>query len=304
MKNNETKHRFAVLGGDRRQVVVAEMLSERGHDVRIFGLGSSGFECKGAQVCSDAEKAIAESEIVILPLPATKNGITLSCPLCNDINLTLRDIVNLAIKHRCKAIFGGNLPDEFIRMGDAGGIAVLDYYRNERLLGKNALASAEGALMVTMEHTEITLKGMKVLISGYGRIGSLLAEMLDRLGAIVTVAARRDEVLCEISLAGFRAIRLCGDTEGLRYAAQDSDVILNTVPDIVFTEAVLKGCSAKQLYVEIASSPGGLDLSAARDVGIRTVFAPSLPGRYAPISAGRYIFETVSDILAERGIYI
>ena len=136
-------------------------------------MGSSGFECKGAQVCSDAEKAIAESEIVILPLPATKNGITLSCPLCNDINLTLRNIVNLAIKHRCKAIFGGNLPDEFIRMGDAGGIAVLDYYRNERLLGKNALASAEGALMVTMEHTEITLKGMKVLISGYGRIGSL-----------------------------------------------------------------------------------------------------------------------------------
>ena len=64
MKNNETKHRFAVLGGDRRQVVVAEMLSERGHDVRIFGLGSSGFECKGAQVCSDAGVLIHEGRFV------------------------------------------------------------------------------------------------------------------------------------------------------------------------------------------------------------------------------------------------
>ena len=60
----------------------------------------------------------------------------------------------------------------------------------------------------------------------------------------------------------------------------------------------------KPLYIEIASAPGGIDLPAARDKGIKTIIAPSIPGKYSPKTAGKYIFETVCDILSERGIII
>ena len=156
--------------------------------------------------------------------------------------------------------------------------------------------------MLAMEHTDVTVCGMNALVCGYGRIGSLLARMLERLGANVTVAARRDETLCEISLAGFRSVRI--GTDGMNEAVRNCDVIFNTVPTVIFSEKMLTGLKNKPLYIEIASSPGGIDPSLARAVGLEIVFAPSLPGKYSPISAGKYIFETVSDVLAERGIYI
>ena len=101
---------------------------------------------------------------------------------------------------------------------------------------------------------------------------------------------------------GYKAIRLGRYGSELSDAANECDVIFNTVPSIIFTENVLNRLKNKPIYIEIASSPGGIDLSAARDVGIETVFAPSIPGKYAPINAGKYIYETVINILSERRI--
>ena len=69
-------------------------------------------------------------------------------------------------------------------------------------------------------------------------------------------------------------------------------------------EKLLKSVNGSPLYIEIASSPGGIDIKAARDAGVEIVLAPSLPGRYAPVSAGKYVFETISEILSERRIKI
>ena len=120
----------------------------------------------------------------------------------------------------------------------------------------------------------------------------------------MTVAARRDETLCEISMDGYRSLRLDGNAEELGAAVDACDVVFNTVPSVILTSSVLGRVKSKPLYIEIASLPGGIDLSAARDARIRTVFAPSLPGKYSPRSAGKYIFETISDILAERSINV
>ena len=154
--------------------------------------------------------------------------------------------------------------------------------------------------MIAMEHTDITVNGMRALVCGYGRIGKVLTDILSVLGADVTVAARRDESLCEISLMGHRALRLDAEGLTLKEGLRNVDVIFNTVPSIIFTEKTLSECKNKPLYIEIASAPYGIDPSAARKVGIETVYAPSLPGKYAPVSAGEYIFETISDIILKR----
>ena len=156
-----------------------------------------------------------------------------------------------------------------------------------------------------MENTDRLIKGMSVLISGYGRIGSALATLLSAMGARVTVMARRDESLCEIAMRGYEPVRIC-ENEPVRAAfdGEEYDVIVNTVPHVVFTRNLLQKLQGKPLYIEVASSPGGIDLCAAREIGIEVIFAPSLPGKYAPVNAGEYIFETVCDILRERGIEI
>ena len=299
MKNTEKKYKFAILGGDRRQEIVAEELLRRGCSVRTWGIG----EVSGAEVCSSVERAIDRSCVILLPLPATRNKTDLAQKDGdNGSPVKLADIVKLAAFHRCGLIMGGMIPDEIKSLGEERGVEVIDFYLSEDLQLKNALPSAEGSLMLAMEHTDITVSGMNALVCGYGRIGRILCALLSSLGASVTVGARREEVLREAGLLGYETVRLDGDALALADVADRSDVIFNTVPDCIFGEAVLSRMEKKPLYIESASLPGGIDTAKARERGIKLLFAPSLPGKYAPVSAGRYIFETVSDILKEKGV--
>lgn len=296
MDNDLRNLKIAVIGGDKRQTVIVGEFIKAGCEVRAFALGDAGQAARGAEICMSVDKAVEGADVIVLPLPVTRDNVYLAAV---GVKVALSDIIKLTAKNRA-ILLGGMIPEEMMRQCRALGIEVYDYYKSESLQRKNALPSAEGALMIAMEHTDITVKGMKALVCGYGRIGSLLALMLDKLGADVTVGARRDETLCEVSLMGYSAIRLGGDGRELSEAVRNSDVIFNTVPSVIFTEKVLSEVKNKPLYIEIASSPGGIDLSAARDAGIDTVIAPSLPGKYSPVSAGGYIFETISDILSER----
>lgn len=305
MSINNEKYCFAIIGGDSRQVVIANELMRRGHSVKVFGLGNLGAHCAKAEQLTSFEKTVDGSDVILLPLPVTRDNASLL--LASDAKadtIELSELVRLASRYKCRAILGGMLPDEICSLCEKEGIFARDYYKSDDLQMKNALPSAEGSLMIAMEHTDITMKNMKALVCGYGRIGSLLASMLQSLGAEVTVAARRDETLCEIAMEGYRAIRIGGNPAELGAAVDESDVIFNTVPSVILTSAVLDKVKSKPLYIEIASLPGGIDLSAARDAGIRTVFAPSLPGKYSPRSAGKYIFEAVCEILSERSINI
>ena len=52
----------------------------------------------------------------------------------------------------------------------------------------------------------------------------------------------------------------------------------------------------------MASKPGGVDLEAAAQLGVKVVWALSLPGKVAPVTAGRSIKTTIYNILHELGV--
>ena len=293
---NKTKYKIAVLGGDGRQAQIASRLAKMGHRVSCFSVDGKLIRISGCEICMGVDKAMSGADFAILPLPLSKDGIHLNS-LSQKIELS--EIVTLAKKNGTR-LFGGVVPSEFRRVCRELDVDVTDYYASESLQIKNALPSAEGSLMIAMEHTDITVSGMRALVCGYGRIGKILADILRKLDAKVTVAARRDEVLCEIEMSGFESVKIDGG-DALSKAAE-CDVIFNTVPYVIFTERVMKNIRSSPLYIEIASSPGGIDSSSARDSGIDIIYAPSLPGRYSPRSAGDYVLETISEILSERGI--
>ena len=298
------KYTFAMLGGDRRQAVIAEKLRNLGHTVRVFGIGSFADDISGLEFCYTPEKAVKGADYIILPLPASRDGKTLNITTVEKTeSLPLEKIVALAHREGCSVIIGGILPTVLKDKANALSVETVDYYENEKLQCLNALPSAEGAISLAMQNSEKVLEGMRVLVTGYGRIGKLLAGKLKALGAVVTVAARRDEVLCEIAMTGFAPLRST-DSSALKKALSDNEMIFNTVPEIIFTKEIVSECSSYPIYIEIASVPGGIDQAGARERGIKVYAAPSLPGRYAPVSAGEYIFETIRKILLERGIKI
>lgn len=296
------KYIFAIIGGDNRQAVVAKKLLSLGHTVRIFGLDVSLGDISGAEIVSSPEKATMGCDVILLPLPMTRDNITLNfISSVENKTVLLTDVLKTVTNKSNTLVLGGMIPEKMKEEALKYDVEIVDYYAVESLQKKNALPSAEGALMVTMQNTDKNIEGMRVLIGGYGRIGKILARKLKALGADVAVTARRDEVLCEIAMSGYNAVNT-KDINTLAREFHSCDVVLNTVPEMIFSKQIIENGKGKPLYIEIASSPGGIDTCSARGTGIQIIYAHSLPGKYAPLSAGEYIFETMYELLKERGM--
>ena len=296
------KYTFSVIGGDHRQLVIIKKLLLLGHGVKVFSISAPIGCIPGAEFTSSAEKALEGSDILLLPLPMSRDGININLT-SSEQTIQIAYLFGLLSKKKNPLVFCGLVSKEIRKQAENAGIELIDYYECEELQRKNALPSAEGAIMVSMENTDRVIEGMNALVCGYGRIGKILAHKLKLLGAHVSVAARRDEVLCEIAMGGFDPIDL-KKTDELISASINSDVIFNTIPVQIFSKLIINKIDTDPLYIEIASAPGGIDVQSARAHGLRLIFAPSLPGKYSPSSAGEYIFETIKDILDKRGMNI
>ena len=291
--------RIAVFGGDSRQIFVAKRLMEDGFKVCAWGLGDKGRELLGDSLCENPKEALRDAEILLLPLPTSLDGVRLHCPLRGE-NESLRLSILLE-EFSGHVLLGGRIPQALQGLAEQRGIVCIDYFDSEILQLKNALPTAEGAIAIAMRELPVTMDGCETAVIGYGRIGSLLAEKLYALGALVTVFARRREVLTQAELRHHKTVLLrCRDGyRGLEQIPPDCRVIFNTVPQRIFVGDALKKIPHGCLFVDLASAPGGIDFEAAEKAGIHAIWATALPGKYAPESAGEIIAQTVETILNE-----
>ena len=205
--------RFAVIGGDGRMTHLAEHLAEQGCSVSLLGCGHDCIpspeegptDRRNLRVCSSLQKAAEESDILVLPLPATRDGQTVPCPRDPDCKVTFEELSAILTRRPDLLLFGGNLPSDFAEKHPSRAI---DYYENQILKLQNAYITAEAALMTAMELTDCTLRGTSAAVLGYGRIGKYLARLLHTLGASVTVCARREDALFEAAAEGCRPLLL------------------------------------------------------------------------------------------------
>ena len=157
----------------------------------------------------------------------------------------------------------------------------------------NAFPTCEGALQLAMEQTAFTLQNARCLVIGAGRIGMLLARKLYALDAQVTVSARCTRDFARIAAAGLHAL----DTRRLAGHLAGFDLIFNTVPAPILTTEVLSDMKPPCFIIDLASLPGGVAADTLLPDGCRVLHALSLPGKVAPLSAARAVFDTVDTIL-------
>ena len=175
------------------------------------------------------------------------------------------------------------------------GIRWIDYFDSEILQLKNALPTAEGAIEIAMRELPVVLDGAKAAVIGYGRIGEVLSHKLKLLGTEVCVYARRAEVCTHAQLLGHTTQRILSEASLL--FDTNTRVIFNTVPSRLFTRAVLKKLPKGCLIIDLASAPGGVDMEAASELEVRSIWATALPGKCAPESAGIILGQTAHSIL-------
>lgn len=283
--------KFAVIGGDRRAAILCALLLEDGHRVQCFGLEKAELP-KAVQKAGCLQSAVYGADWVLLPVPAEKGGNILT-PLSVQ-ELSAQEL--LAVLWPGQVLCGGALGPDTSLGAVRAGLAVYDLMRRRDFTVSNAAVTAEGAAELLMKSSPKCLWGSHVLITGWGRIASILAPKLKALGAYVTVAARKTGDRAMAEAQGMGSCRF----EELPLIVEDVDFVVNTVPAPVLDEGVLQLLRPGTVLLELASAPGGFDRAAAEAQGLTAVHAPGLPGAAAPYTAAELIRNTVYTIIRER----
>lgn len=279
--------KVAVIGGDLRQLEAAKALAEQGFRVYVYGLdivGESGRQA-GVHPASGPAEALHGASLLLLPLPYSRDGMHINAPLSTTV-IPAAPLFSLVGKNTVVA--AGMVDENFPK-----DLTYVDYAAGETFALRNASATVEGALAVAIRETRFTLNGSNVLITGFGRIGKMMAPILRAMGAHVTAIARKDTDRAWASAFGIGAESF----SLLPHIAPTADLIFNTVPALVLDRPILSAMKKNALIVELASLPGGVDLHAAAECGINVVTALGLPGKYAPETAGRIIADLASALL-------
>ena len=213
---------FGVLGGDQRQASMAESMAADGYPVLCAGLE----HVKGKNLKKAGWQEALKADYIILPLPVTKDGVTLNAPYAATELLLDREFFEML---KGKKVFCG-MKNTLLKAGDYfKELTLLDYSKREEFAVRNAVPTAEGALEIAMGEYDGMIAGSRCLVTGFGRIGKVLSGMLKGMGARVTVSARKPEDLAWIEIYGYTPV-----STGKLSEHQGFDFIFNTVPTMIF----------------------------------------------------------------------
>ena len=282
-KNNNTTICF--IGGDERQKYAAINISQY---TKVNTVGGVFESITGANinVFDNPLKAIRNAGVIVLPLPAAAAESVLSF---DDL------VENSADRH----ILGGKFSPYLKSVMENKKVNYTDYYNDDSFTVKNAFLTAEGAVYLAMSSSKDSIKFSKCAILGYGRIGKALGELLKALYADVTVFARKDEAVTTAVEKGLSSIKISSDRH-LSALANNFDIIFNTIPERVISNDVLLALPSKTILIELASLPGGFDPDIATQCEVTFIDGKGLPGKYAPVAAGRILSDTIIQYLKQE----
>ncbi len=285
------KKGFTIIGGDERSIYLAESLLKDGKDVRVFGFDTIKDELK-VEDASNLEEALEDSHVIIGPLPFSRDGVTINA-MFSSKTIDISDVFEKISKNQVLIIGKGD--DDILALAKEKDVHIEDYFLREEMQILNAIPTSEGAIQVAMRERSTTIHGSNVLILGFGRIGKVLAKMINGIGANTFVVARKYSDIAWIKALGYTPILF----EDISKYLSDMDIVFNTVPNMVLSEDLLSKLKKDSLVIDLASKPGGVDFEKAKELGIKVKWELGVPGKAAPVTAANVVKETVYNILGE-----
>ncbi|MBR4261119.1 MAG: dipicolinate synthase subunit DpsA [Clostridia bacterium] len=280
---------ISVVGGDKRTVELVKLLEKDKHEICLFGLGKSE-ELSNFKHASNLEEALQNADLIITSIPLSKDGKKINA-VFTEKTILIEDFFQ---KAKNTIIVTGNITDEiskYIRIENHNKI--IDVMKEEELTIKNAIPTAEGAIQIAMEKSNITIHNSKCLVLGFGRIGKLLSKMLSGIGAKVYCEARKQQDLAWIQAYGYNPIHL----KNIDRVLNQFDFIFNTIPYVIIDKQRLEKIKKECILIDLASKPGGIDFNQAKEMNLQVECALALPGKVAPKTAAEYIYEIIAQLI-------
>ncbi|WP_284140001.1 MULTISPECIES: dipicolinic acid synthetase subunit A [unclassified Virgibacillus] len=286
---------IAVIGGDARYLELIRQLHGLG-DVTTIIVGydklEQGFTGTKKMDFDDLEPE--KLDVVILPITGTKKAGEVEAVFSDQKIYVRREwferlpygtVVFTGITNQYLDSMMANAKATLIPLLDRDDVAIY-----------NSIPTAEGTIMMAIEHTDYTIHSSRIIVAGFGRVGNTVANKFSALGAKVSVAASSIKDLARITEMGLQAIPL----NNLPDYTEQCDLLINTIPAPVITKEAIQQLPSHALIFDLASKPGGTDFDFAKQRGIKAILARSLPGVVAPKTAGKILADVIIQILNGR----
>ena len=243
--------KIAVIGGDERCRVCANLFSESGCECAVYGLEKSLYDCCATK-CVSLSDALGDCDVLLLPLPVMHDGAFISAPL-SERKIALADIFSRINDNT--VIFAGNPGRCFFAAAEAADIQneIINYAEIPEFSILGAVPTAEGAAAEIPKLTGKTVSGSVILVTGCGRVGKQLSILLKSMNADVYVSARKNADISWIDANGMKSLR----TSCISDCNIAFDIICNTVPALIFDKKTLENLKGNPAILELASKPYG-----------------------------------------------
>jgi len=288
-----TGTRVAFIGGDARQLEVIQRLTELDATVTLIGFDNLTQSFTGATHAELTAEALADIDAVLLPVVGTDEAGKIEAIFTSKELFLTPDCFSLLPKHA--KVYAGMAKPYLRNLCAEQGVVLIELLDRDDVAIYNSIPTAEGALMLAMQHTDTTIHGSTALVLGFGRTGITMARSLAGLGAKVKAGVRKQEHFARAYEMGFAPFY----TKDLQQHAAGADLIFNTVPSPIVTAGVIAALPSRAVIIDLASKPGGTDFRFAERRGIKAILAPGLPGIVAPKTAGRIIASVVSQLIMD-----
>ena len=318
-------YNFFIIGGDKRNLFLAEKLSKDGENVKIFGfdrIKDEFFANNNIKKITNEKELLTEleeketqakSNEIERKTQAKSKGLEKGTI---DISEEKTFDNNLERDKQNKKIIIGPIPystdgktlyapfcnkkldinllkDKKIIAGkipeEVADIKSIDILKNEYFTIRNTVPTAEGAIAKAIELTDINIDKANIMVLGFGRVGKTLCYKLKNLGANVYAEARKERDLAWIDVFGYNAIPL----EKINENICKMDIIFNTIPELILDKSKLILMNEKTLIIDLASKPGGTDFESANKMGIKAILYSGIPGKIA----SEYEAELIKEVI-------
>ena len=269
----------AVCGGDERELVLMRGFLEKGFEVRAFGQPWALLPDK-VSCAATLRECLYLADALVLPMPGVRENGLIYNTYCHELPLTDEDMSLLAMG---TPVLAGVASDYLKRLCDKYRLRLLATAELDEIAVLNAVPTAEGAISLAINSSKDLLCGSRAAIIGFGRVAKALAERLAALGVDIFVANRGGKRRYQAAAAGYNIL----DWDD--WYKNIFDFIFNTVPAPVIGGEILQAMNPCTVIIDLAAAPGGTDFNAARELGIKAILASGLPGKYAPLGAGKIL---------------
>lgn len=283
-----------VLGGDLRYLEIIENLSSK-YSVDVVGYKNTYINDCVRNINID-NVDISKYDVIIFPINGVMEKNLINCRF-NNTPIKIDEDFLVNSKDNVLIFSGISSPclDNMLRVSGRDCIYMM---KDKAVIRENAIPTVEGIIADLVLNTDKTINESNVLVFGYGNIGQVLVKYLSMLGADVAVSVIEPDDIKILNAIGVDCFysNSCSD---LVSHIKNTDIIVNTVPDKIIDNSLIKYINKDCYVLDIASHPHGIDREVLDEFFIKNKLYLGIPGKVAPKTSGKILSRKINKILGD-----